>query len=405
MTKQLFTTLILISLNSFSQIKFEKGYFIDNTGVKTECLIKNKDWKYNPTEFQYKLSTDATVETHTINTVVEFAIANEIKYGKFNVDIDQSNKSLNGLSRDKEPKFVKKIVFLKYVVEGKATLFLYEADNQRKYFYATKEGDVTPLVYKKYKINDTQIAKNRKYRQQLWSDVRHDGIKMSYVEKLQYNRKDLVKYFNLYNKTTNDHIDYTKREDKKPLNFSIRPGIEFQSFSIENKFTKVKTEFDNKASLRLGLEAEFVLPFNNDKWSIFIEPTYHSYTAEKKDIVYLQIQSLGVTQTTTAKVKYQALQTPIGIRYGFYITNNSKIFINGAYSFNLDFSSKIESSDEASLDIKATDSNNFIFGLGYKYKNKYSLEVRYPTKRKMFGNKLWDSSYSSPSFILGYTIL
>ena len=39
---------------SYSQITFEKGYFISNDGIKTECFIKNLDWRNNPTEFEYK---------------------------------------------------------------------------------------------------------------------------------------------------------------------------------------------------------------------------------------------------------------------------------------------------------------------------------------------------------------
>ena len=41
-------------LQSYSQIIFENGYFIDESNNRIECLIKNIDWKNNPTEFEYK---------------------------------------------------------------------------------------------------------------------------------------------------------------------------------------------------------------------------------------------------------------------------------------------------------------------------------------------------------------
>ena len=44
---------------SFSQITYQPGYFINNSGSKTECLIKNVAWKDNPVEFDYKLSEGA----------------------------------------------------------------------------------------------------------------------------------------------------------------------------------------------------------------------------------------------------------------------------------------------------------------------------------------------------------
>ena len=46
-------------MNCFAQISFEKGYFINNANQKTNCLIKNQDWKDNPTEFEYKLDENS----------------------------------------------------------------------------------------------------------------------------------------------------------------------------------------------------------------------------------------------------------------------------------------------------------------------------------------------------------
>lgn len=40
---------ILFGFNCFSQVTFENGYFIGENTEKTEALIKNVDWKNNPT--------------------------------------------------------------------------------------------------------------------------------------------------------------------------------------------------------------------------------------------------------------------------------------------------------------------------------------------------------------------
>ena len=47
MKLQLTTLLLLISIFTYSQTKFQKGYFIKTNGDKVECLIKNEDWKNN----------------------------------------------------------------------------------------------------------------------------------------------------------------------------------------------------------------------------------------------------------------------------------------------------------------------------------------------------------------------
>ena len=54
--KWLFLVFPILATNCCAQISFEKGYYIDNSNQKVDCLIKNVDWKNNPTSFEYKLS-------------------------------------------------------------------------------------------------------------------------------------------------------------------------------------------------------------------------------------------------------------------------------------------------------------------------------------------------------------
>lgn len=53
MKKLLFVVILCSYSFTFSQIRFEKGYLINNQDVKSEVLIKNEDWTLNPTEFFY----------------------------------------------------------------------------------------------------------------------------------------------------------------------------------------------------------------------------------------------------------------------------------------------------------------------------------------------------------------
>lgn len=79
--KQLvFILTAILSLNCYSQISFEKGYFVDNNNQKTTCLIKNIDWANNPTEFEYKLSKNNETKKLTIKLVKEFGVNNTSKY-------------------------------------------------------------------------------------------------------------------------------------------------------------------------------------------------------------------------------------------------------------------------------------------------------------------------------------
>jgi hypothetical protein len=73
MKKQLlFLLTAILSFNCYSQISYEKGYYIDNMNQKTNCLIKNIDWITNPTEFEYKLSENSESKKATIKSIKEF---------------------------------------------------------------------------------------------------------------------------------------------------------------------------------------------------------------------------------------------------------------------------------------------------------------------------------------------
>jgi hypothetical protein len=269
---------IIISIKSFSQINFEKGYFINDSNQKIECFIKNIDWKNNPTKFEYKLSQDANALKDSIETVKEFAISGFSKYIRATVKIDRSRNNLNYLTTEKNPIFQEEKLFLKVLLEGNASLFLYEDGNLIRFFYNLNDSGIKQLVYKSYLI-DNNVAQNNYFRQQLFIDLKCQSINLNDVEQLNYVKRDLERFFINYNEcTSSSNINYElKQKQKKDLfNLSFRPGLNYSSLEIQNiaMYSSPSIVFDNKFSSRFGIEAEFILPFNKNKWGIIIEPTY-----------------------------------------------------------------------------------------------------------------------------------
>ena len=127
---------LVFIIPSFAQIEFEEGYFIDNSGKKVSCLIKNLDWKNNPTEFSYKLTPDSREQIHTLQSAVEFAVLNGAKYKKYDVNIDVSSDFIDNLGFDKQPDFERKELFLKVLIESETTLLSYESRNLKRFFTA-----------------------------------------------------------------------------------------------------------------------------------------------------------------------------------------------------------------------------------------------------------------------------
>ncbi|GAA4289578.1 tRNA modification GTPase [Aestuariibaculum suncheonense] len=373
-----------------AQISFEEGYFIKDSGQKTECLIKNNDWKSNPREFQYRLVDSDKTNSISIRELKEFGVYNTSKYIKSEVNIDKSTDDTNKLTDNKEPEFEINEVFLRVLVEGKISLYEYTNGNSQRFFYGSENKEIQPLVYKRYKLSSNKVTTNSSYKKQLWDALRCDGKPLDGVQDVSYNRKELVDLFKKYNACVNSgYIEFYKKRNKVTTSLNIRSGINSTALEIYRAAQSFKNvDFGTKLSLRLGAEVEFLLPFNANKWAVISEIAYFKYSGDEE----LDTAARG------AKIDFNSIEIPIGVRHYFYLSNNSSLFLNASIIFNLS-SSEILYENADSLTIQQ--SNSLAFGLGYRHK-RYALEFRNGLKRTVVPH--FESSLGTMSLIFGYTL-
>ena len=388
--------IITINHSSFSQINFEHGYFIDNNGKRTDCLIKNVGWLNNPTKFQYKPSENAEVQVTTINNVREFSVSS-IKFKRFVTKIDRSSNQMSKLGYTKDPEFNEEVLWLKVLVEGDANLLSYELGNVKRYFYYADSTEIIPLIYKIYLNQYKEVRTNNSFKQLLWLSLNCHSMNRSDAENTDYNSKDLVRYFKKYNACINPDFKVTSENSSADFfNLNIRPGLMFSKFSFQNTTSPdfLSAKFGTKTSYSLGIEIEFILPFNKNKWAIIIEPTYQVYSTNAQ---------LNTTTSSQRFVNldYESIEFPFGLRHYFFVGNSSKIFVNASYLFDKPLNSKITGFPNLFLN----PSQNLNFGLGYNYRNKYSVEFNYSLSRDpLIHWTQWAADYSSFSVIFGYNI-
>lgn len=393
----IFTLLILfsISLNVYSQTEYEKGYFITNNGDKVEGLIKNKDWLNNPTEINFKLSTNAEVQTETIDNIQEFGIYDKSKYQRATVDIDKSSESFKKLDDDREPKFEEEQLLLKVLIEGKASLYSYEDTNYSKFFYKVDDSDIEQLVYKEYLQSQLELRENNYYKQQLLNNLKCRDLSLKQIENLEYSANKLIKLFIEYNECENaDFRSYAENHEKTRFHLSLKAGVKNSSLEISNLATDSRdTDFGSQIGFRFGLEAEFILPFHNDKWGLLVEPMYQNFISTKE------------TPGLKSEVTYHSVELPLGIRHYMFLNQSSKLFLNGMVVIDMSFESKFEFQREAISSLEIDPATDVAFGLGYKYNDRYSVELRYHIGRELLANyTAWNSNYSTVAVILGYTV-
>ncbi|WP_430817445.1 hypothetical protein [Carboxylicivirga sp. RSCT41] len=397
--------LIIISiLESYSQIVFEKGYFIDESNQKTECLIKNIDWFNNPSEFEYKLSENDPIQKVTIETVKEFSIDNASKYVRAKINIDRSSNETRKISSERNPVFKEEILFLKLLIEGKASLFHYVDGNLTRFFYALNDSLIDQLVYKTYMVDD-KLLTNNTFKQQLFMQLKCEGLDLSDINRLRYNKRDLERFFIKYNECVNsDYTNYDTKQKRDVFNLSFRPGLNYSSLQIHNNMSDSRDfDFGSKIGFRMGIEAEFILPYNKNKWSLIVEPTFQYFnTSQSKETSNVSGAVL------VSEVEYKSIEVPAGVRYYMFLNDNSKLFINVSYIWDFPLNSTIEmlrqdNSLLSSLEIES--GPNIAMGGGYKFKDKFSIELRYHTSRNILNDYVsWGSDYNSTSIVLGYSL-
>lgn len=404
----------IISIKSFAQVQFEKGYFINNSNQKIECLIKNQDWLQNPLKFEYKLDNDSKILFGDISSVKEFEIYNWSKFIKATVNIDKSSDDIDFLTHSRMPDFEEKTVFLKFLLEGKANLYSYSDGSKKKFFFNVDDNKIEPLIFKYFYSNDNGserfVNENVQYKQQILNNLVCSTIKKRDIERMKYQVDDLVKIFTLYNNcnvtSENNSLalkNYAEKEKRDFLNLSFRMRLNRNSLRIKSsydpEFSLANITFENKTTIGLGVELEYVLPFNKNKWAFVIEPNYMSYNSEITT-------NLTNNDEITCVAKYSAMRIATGVRYYMFLNKNSKIYANIIYSPIFDFNSSIvyrkNNRDLNHLEIKSDASNGL--GIGYKYKNKFSVELRtYSSRNILSSYQTRDSDFKETALVLGYS--
>lgn len=383
----------------FSQVAFEKGYIIDNKNNRSEVLIKNGDWINNPSELIYKNNESSVENIGNISNIKEFGVTNYKKLVRYKGNIDYSPSDIAKLSSSKDPEYQYKEVFLYVLASGKIDLYSYRDKDVTRYFYSTADGNIVPLEYRKYYSgnNEQLMTTNSKYRTQLEKLMLDNSEVVKKIKSTNYTSQDLTKLFNLYNNVI------PTEKNKGKLNLRIRPGTTFSNFKIEDANFPIfsKLDYSQKIGFRAGVELEWILPFNKNKWGVIFEPSFMSY---KSDASY---------DSYTSNVKYSTLDFALGLRHYFFLNTDSKLFANGQVVLNKTFTENSEIDFVYSYGASYSTTNklnvstkgaSFAIGIGYNYK-KISVEARYNTNRNIteeYSN--WNSKFGYSSLVFGYNV-
>ena len=196
---------------------------------------------------------------------------------------------------------------------------------------------------------------------------------------------------------------------KTKLNLALSFGIINKSLDVDYSVNTLESSdnFGSQVVLSPGFELELLLPFNKNKWALFIAPNYQYFKNSTRP-VSLFSEDLG-----ELSLQYSYIEIPVGIRYYMYLNSNSKLYAQLAYGAISHLSNKndepFEKNDQIQGEVffeeKGRDNSIFTIGFGYKFKDKYGLTLNYYATKKISNNSSFASSMDgSISLLATYTL-
>lgn len=379
---------LLFTLSMFAQVAFEKGFFIDNSGKRTDCLIKNLDWRDSPKQIEYKVGQGGMAHTLGMKQVKEFGITGVSHFVRETLKMDFSIPEVGHLTFKKNLKLEEHTVFLKVLVEGEKSLYQYRNSGVEKFFYKDgKNGEIVQLIYTKYyvydkKDNEKKIATNAFYRQQLYNLLGSSRLTQSSFMNLAYKKAPLIKIFLEYYKHKKSPYTFFKKKKRDAFNLTAKYHFISSSYSFGHttvrmdrygelqETTVYSKDFGRHQMHTLGLELEYILPYNKNKWGVFIEFISLSAKYNLKEVTYHSDSGLN----------YQAISIPLGLRYRMFLNDNFILYtdtaVNSYFPFGSSYYNKYDLGKKVSIS----------FGVGVKYLDKLSLGIQYFSKRDILDN-------------------
>lgn len=373
----LFIALYLLSIASFAQSDFQKGYFIDNGGARQEGYVSVKSLSDDAKAFAFRTEPEASSQIVSMSSATEVG-AGESKYVRFIGRVDSSSSKSRKMTNFKEPGWVHDSLFVRVLVDGKADLFYCKRQGEDRFFYRVDNEPITQLVFKLYEKETAwnepvQVLKNSEYQSQLRQYVNCLQYSFEKVKSVRYEIGVLTKYFTQQNECSGGN-QYTAKDEVSRRMISVRatPGISFAQMDSYDVKGRLYESYEQKLCYRLGAEFEYTLPFNRKKWAVWLEPAVQSYKANGTD-------------SSARSITYTSFEVAFGARHHFYLGKQSTIFLNAAGIFD----SPIEHIGGWEGRNNAPNNSNktftFAAGVGATYK-RFSIEARYYSTRKMKGS-------------------
>ncbi|UZR96968.1 outer membrane beta-barrel protein [Chondrinema litorale] len=378
----------------FAQQNFQLGYVIQNSGDTLKGAIDNKLWRRNPETVTFKNSS-GTTQTFGVNNIKAFQVDGSI-YKSATVKVETSSVDMQTLEDNNELEFDKRSVLLEAIFIGAKSLYMYKGEWERDHFFIEVDGQFETLIFKKYYRyynGEKRLSYNRQYKKQL---IEYLGDCNSIAKSIDFNNNFeayvLKSVFKKYYKCIDSEPDYQKQKKSLNFTFGLTAGLTLNQLSFKGSSRPyrelVAAEISTQTTPTFGISMDMQLEGNRNRWSIFNELYYTSYSVEIDEMESLS--QIGISYIKIGN----------SLRYRLVNSQEASLFIelgitNGFSVSAEDFSSTI-------FENYRKYEQGILGSIGFQV-NKVSFLVRYEKSNGISNYELLASPVNRFSAIFGYS--
>ncbi len=378
----------------FAQKTYEPGYLIDGNGKREAVQILNKDWRYNPAEIQVRRTADQEHITVPTEALREFGIDGKARYINRHVAIEKSSVSRTTRNTTRPVQKVERVL-LRVEVEGNASLYSYRAPRVTKYFLTLDDGQFTQLIYTVHRAADGSLAETRTFVRQFQRLLTCDGS-FSVGTDLEYKLaalKDVVTAYNACASGGAQTVYGTETSTGKSFHFTLQPGFYYTDYKLISTGNNERIlDSENRLALRLGIAAEYVLPYGANTFSVLFRPSYYRFSAPA---------ALPEPSESEYRMEYAAFDLPVALRAYHFLQKDVKVFATGGVGVIVPFGELYENGNEV-YKMKGMLATNI--EVGVRYRGQYNLAIGYEAQGNSLLSETLRIRTSGLRITTGYTL-
>jgi hypothetical protein len=259
-----------------AQENFLTGFIVNLSGDTVHGEIDYRGWDVSPSSVNFRKGARNIKQAFSSGDIRAFGVQTKKGpevYRAFMVRLINNSHDLSKLSNHPQPTWDQTQIFLQLLEDGALSLYKYKRADARIHFFISKGADLpAELIFHTYADYNNALYYNREYRQQLQAATADcPDMKSSGTDGLEYHEKAITKLVSRYN-TCKVEKSYSFRNERNPVHISLTAGANYARFRTEGLPPYDIMDYKGSFGASVGATFQFVLPRQNEKLSILIEP-------------------------------------------------------------------------------------------------------------------------------------